>query len=123
MSRPLFVVGALRSDGAQAGLLAGCRRERATVRGQLYKMPSGQPAILTQGEGWVHGELVYDIPERIFSMLDLFKGVSDGLYRRVSGTSICGLRSVGAQLYIMDEPALRGGRHLPKGRWRQPRTG
>ncbi|NCG17825.1 MAG: hypothetical protein GWP91_02280, partial [Rhodobacterales bacterium] len=63
MSRPLFVVGALRSDGAQAGLLAGCRRERATVRGQLYKMPSGQPAILTQGEGWVHGELVYDIPE------------------------------------------------------------
>lgn len=123
MTPPLFVIGELRSDGAQAGLLAGCRRERATVRGQLYKMPSGQPAIVTQGQGLVHGELVYDIPERVFNMLDLFKGVSDGLYRRVPGTSICGLRSVRAQLYVMDEPLLRGGRHLAKGRWRQPRRG
>ncbi len=123
MSVTLFVYGPLRSDGAQAGLLRGCKRDRATVRGELFKLPSGEPAVRVEGERLVHGELVYEVSDRVLRMLDLYKGVVGGLYQRVPGVAICGLRSVRTELYVMQNPVLAGGRLLPKGKWRQPRTG
>jgi len=120
---PLFVYGPLRSDGAQAGLLAGLHRDRASVRGLLYRMPNRQPAISLGGDNAIHGELVYGVPHTSLPILDMCMGVSQGARSRVQASVVCGLRTVSAQVYVHVAPASSGGRLLPKGRWRQPREG
>lgn len=116
----LFVYGTLQHGEAQAGLLASLGRRAARVRGRLFHLPAGYPALQLGGSDLVHGEIV-DAPDgRLLTLLDTFEGVSDGLFRRVEVSVLLGLTTERAWAYVMDNPARRGGRRLPKGRWRSP---
>ncbi len=117
----LFVYGTLRSDGPEGGLLGALGRTVATARGSLWRMPAGVPALTLDDGGVVHGELVHEPTEAMLRVLDLCKGVEDGLHRRVPLWAIVGLRRHRAWAYTMDDPHLRGGRPLPGGRWRARR--
>lgn len=113
----LFVYGTLRSDAPRAGLLGNCPRERATVRGTLYALPAGYPAISLDGDTAVRGELVRDVPDALLRVLDLYEGVEDGLYRRVEVTALAGMHRVQCLAYVMDRPRDHGGRMLKSGFW------
>ena len=116
--KPLFVYGTLLEAGSQAGLLLGCSRRPATLRGQLYRMPAGYPALVPGGSTEVHGELV-DIPrEALLGILDTYEGVAEGLYCREEHVARVGIRPVPCWAYVMHKPELRGGRVIPSGRWR-----
>lgn len=115
---PLFVYGTLMTDQAQAALLADMRRVRARVRGTLFRMPAGYPALVPGGEAWVHGELVDLADPRRLAVLDHYEGVDEGLYRRVQVPVVVGLRTLEGWTWAMSDPAARGGRILPSGRWR-----
>lgn len=114
---PLFVYGTLLSTGAQGGLLQGLRRAEACVRGSLWRLPAGYPALQLGPDGLAHGELVYSPGPRLLGLLDHYEGVADGLYRRVEVLVVVGLLQERSWAYVMDNPRLRGGRRIVSGRW------
>ncbi len=118
----LFVYGTLMGGAPQGALLAGLTRHRASLRGRLYHLPAGYPAVdasLQDGDGLVHGELVREVDEARLRLLDQYEGVAEGLYRRVQRDVDLGLRRERAWVYVMDHPVRRGGRLLTEGRWRR----
>src|SRR5690606_9439872 len=109
---------------AQESLVGGGRRTPATVRGRLYDLPAGYPALAlpVEGEagdqvGRVHGELVEVDDPRVLALLDHYEGVAEGLFRRAMVEAVVGLRRCRAWAYVMDDPRRRGGRAVPSGRW------
>jgi gamma-glutamylcyclotransferase (GGCT)/AIG2-like uncharacterized protein YtfP len=117
----LFVYGTLMSGAERAALLQGLGRRPATVRGTLYDLPAGYPALVLVGSGRVHGELV-DAPDvRLLGVLDTYEGVADGLYDRVAVDVTVGLRTERAWTYVLDVARARNGRIVAGGRWRAPR--
>ena len=118
---PLFVYGTLMSGQGQAALLSGLTRASATVRGRLYSLPAGYPALALGEQDLVHGELVQEPNVRILGLLDQYEGVSQGLFRRCTTEVTIGLKRVTAWVYVMDCPEQRGGRLLKSGRWRSIR--
>lgn len=119
--RPLFVYGTLMEQGAQSGLLGSCVRRPATMRGSLFSMPAGYPALRPDDAGVVHGELVDLDSEGLLAILDTYEGVHQGLYRRVVLPARVGIKPVPAWVYVMSEPEAKGGRPLSSGRWRSIR--
>ncbi len=120
---PLFVYGTLLSDGAQGGLLAGLRHDRASVVGTLWRLPVGYPAMSLGGDTSVVGELVEAPGPQVLRLVDHYEGVDEGLYRRLKVRACVGLRSCRAWAYVMDSPRLRGGVIVPSGQWRVRRGG
>ncbi|MEM6929436.1 MAG: gamma-glutamylcyclotransferase [Myxococcota bacterium] len=120
MTSALFVYGTLMEGQSQAGLLGGLPRRAGTVRGTLWDMPAGYPA-LGPGVEVVHGEIVSGVDERRLFVLDAYEGIDEGLYRRVEVEVQIGLRVEGAWAYRMDDPRLRGGRKVVSGRWHPTR--
>lgn len=118
---PLFVYGTLLQGQVQAALLEGCPRTEATVRGTLYRLPAGYPALSLRGNGVVHGELVTLRNEGQLRVIDHYEGVEELLFQRVQVDVVIGLRRLPAWAYVMDDPRLRGGREVPDGRWRAVR--
>lgn len=118
---PLFVYGTLMSGNTQAAMLGRATRAASRVRGRLWSLPAGYPALEPIGEAWVHGELVTGVPPGQLAVLDAYEGVGEGLYRRVVIDAHVGLRTVAAWAWVMDRPQLRGGRAIPGGRWRSIR--
>lgn len=116
----IFVYGTLMTGGGREHLLAGHGRVAATVRGTLWDLPAGYPA-LSEGDGCVHGELVYGVPASKLALLDRYEGVAEGLYRRGRIEAIAGGHVVDAVVYVMDDPAARGGVKVASGRWRPKR--
>lgn len=116
----LFVYGTLMTGGGREAMLRGLRREAATVRGTLYDLPAGYPAITT-GDGTVTGEVVYDVDDARLAVLDRFEGVAEGLYRREHVVVQAGTVSLAAFVYVMDDPVARGGRLVASGKWRPVR--
>jgi gamma-glutamylcyclotransferase (GGCT)/AIG2-like uncharacterized protein YtfP len=114
----LFVYGTLMGGAPQGSLLAGKTRTRASVRGTLYALPAGYPALVLVGDGEVHGELVDEVDERVLSLIDQYEGVDEGLYERVEVDVDVGLRRHRAYTYVMRAPERRGGRVVADGRWR-----
>lgn len=117
MHLPLFVYGTLLSSESHAGLLAGLGRRPARLRGRLYHLPAGYPALTLGGPDDVHGELVEAPHPDLLALLDHYEGVSEGLYARVHAPVILGLTTVRSWAYVMEDPPARGGRWLPAGRW------
>jgi len=115
----VFVYGTLRAGGSHGAVLDPYKRSEARVRGHLFDLPEGYPAmVVLDGEEWVHGELVEAVPDRVMGLLDHYEGVEEGLYRRVTVEAWLGLRPVPAWAWVMDRPELRGGVRVPSGRWR-----
>jgi gamma-glutamylcyclotransferase (GGCT)/AIG2-like uncharacterized protein YtfP len=118
---PMFVYGTLMSGGDRAELLRGLARRVATVRGTLYDLPAGYPALVLDGGGRVHGELVDPPDARLLGVLDAYEGVAEGLYDRVAVDAKVGLRTMRAWTYVLDAPRARNGRIVRGGRWQAPR--
>jgi gamma-glutamylcyclotransferase (GGCT)/AIG2-like uncharacterized protein YtfP len=118
----VFVYGTLRAGGSHGGLLRTLERHDARVRGHVFDLPEGYPAmVLAEGEDWVHGELVEGVSEPLLGLLDHYEGVAEGLYRRVVVEAWLGLRPVAAWAWVMDHPERRGGVRVPSGRWHPSR--
>ena len=116
----IFVYGTLLSGCEMAGLLASFRREPARVRGLLYSLPAGYPALVADHEAsWVEGELVYLDAPRSLVLVDQYEGVGRGLYERVVLPVAHDGRSSAAWAYVMNAAAVRRarGRRLPGGSW------
>ena len=65
------------------GYLADRRVVQATTPGRLYRVPAGYPALVADRSGHtIFGELVLDPPPGLFTVLDFYEGVANGLYRR-----------------------------------------
>lgn len=120
MIRPLFVYGTLMRDGDRADLLRGCRRRPARVRGALWSLPAGYPALVA-GEGEVYGELVEPVSEGLLALLDTYEGVSEGLFRRDLVEVRVDTERVQAWCYRMVDPRRHGGHVIESGRWRPTR--
>ena len=121
----LFVYGTLLRGGRDAGLLADLEPRSARVRGALYLLPAGYPALRTdRGGRWIHGELVaLDDPRRL-RLLDLNRGVGQGLFTRaVLPVAADDGRSTTAWAYVVAAPALRRAkaRRLQIDHWRRMR--
>ncbi len=122
VEQPLFIYGTLLSAYDAGGFLTGIPRVEAKTRGELFDLPSGYPALRPIGTEWVYGELTQrPIDLRLLGILDVYEGVPEGLFRRVVVDAHVGLRSFAAWAFVMDDPAARGGRPLPNGRWRPVR--
>lgn len=117
MTLPLFVYGTLMHRGPRAGLLGDRPRDAATVRGTLYHLPAGYPAVRLEGETEVQGELVHEIDDQLLTVLDFYEDVADGLYRRIEVDVRVGMGLVRSWIYVMDRPWERGGRLVKSGRW------
>lgn len=118
---PLFVYGTLCSGEQQANLLGSAMRRKAIVKGELYVLPAGYPALVLTGSKNVHGELVEMRDPRLFSLLDSYEGVDEGLFTRVECEARVGLRSERAWVYTLDLGRARTGRLRPDGRFRSTR--
>lgn len=118
----VFVYGTLASGGAQAALLGPGRRVPARVRGALYELPAGYPALVLAGDALVHGELVEVEDPRRLALADRYEGVDEGLYQRVRVDVWVGLRAEPAWAWVMAPERAREGRLLPSGRWRPVRV-
>ena len=118
---PLFVYGTLLAGEAQAGLLGRLNRRPAMVRGHLYRMAAGYPALVLAADGWVHGELVDPPNPRVLELIDTYEGVDEGLYQRVTANIRVGLRAEPGWVYAMDITRARKGARLPQGKWRSTR--
>jgi len=80
---PLFVYGSLMRGQAADGYLADRRIRAATVRGFLYRVPAGYPALVVDPSGEpIHGELVLDTDPGLLMVLDIYESVGSGLYHR-----------------------------------------
>ncbi len=80
---PLFVYGSLMRGQQADGYLADRRVVSATVRGRLYRVPAGYPALVADPNGpFIHGELVLDPTPGLLMVLDVYEGVGQGLYHR-----------------------------------------
>lgn len=121
MALHLFVYGTLKGGESQSGLLRGLRRQPARIRGRLYHLPAGYPAVSPGGMEEVWGELVEPPSEALLDLLDQYEGVDSGAFQRVQVPAILGLRTVRAWAWVMEDPGARGGRLLPSGRWTSPR--
>lgn len=119
---PLFVYGTLRSGEPQSSLLGNLGRRPAWIKGVLYALPAGYPAVVVGGDNRVQGELVDAPDERLLALLDRYEGVSEGLYTRVSCEIHLGLRAARGWVYVMDLARARTGRIVPDGRWRRTRA-
>lgn len=118
---PLFLYGTLTAHGPMAGLVPSRVRRSATVRGSLWLLPAGYPALQTGGGQLVHGEITEPIPASRLAVLDAYEGVDDGLYARVVVSALpVGGRLVAAWAWVMADPRRHGARRLPSGRWHPP---
>lgn len=122
MALGLFVYGTLKSGERQAGLLRGLPRREGRIRGRLYHLPAGYPALTLDGTDDIFGELVAPPDERLLALVDHYEGIDSGLYRRVVVPVRIGLRTERAWVYEMPTAPTAGGRYLPDGRWRSLRA-
>ena len=103
MPLPLFVYGSLMQGQPADGYLAGRRVRAATVRGRLYRVPAGYPALVLDPDGAaIEGELIMDPDPGLLMVLDLYEGVRDGLYQRVPITAQLRAGGAGQQKLFSD---------------------
>lgn len=115
----LFVYGTLLQEEANSGLVKHLDSIPAKVRGALYQMPAGYPALVLGGQDWVFGEYLSKPEDRLLDILDVYEGVHENLYQRVEVDVVVGLVRHHAWTYVMKHPKRKGGKHLKGGRWRR----
>ena len=116
----LFVYGSLLRGQAHAGMVADQPVQPATLRGNLWRLPAGYPALVPDPSGSpIHGELL-DLEAPRLNFLDHFEGVGKGLYRRERCQVHTNGQLVEAWVYVMDRALVvrHGGRRLKGTDWR-----
>jgi gamma-glutamylcyclotransferase (GGCT)/AIG2-like uncharacterized protein YtfP len=110
----LFVYGTLmRGRSNHHRIERAVRIEPATVRGLLFGLPEGYPALL-EGEGTVHGELCFfDDLESILPEVDAYEG---SLYARIRCEAAVEEQRYPAWCYAVRE-IPPGAWPIPSGRW------
>jgi gamma-glutamylcyclotransferase (GGCT)/AIG2-like uncharacterized protein YtfP len=104
----------MRGQSNHALLASAVRIEPATVRGLLFGLPEGYPALI-EGDGIVYGELCFfEDLDAILPEIDAYEGA---LYARVrcEATTEAGERHV-AWCYAADR-APEEAWPIPSGRW------
>jgi gamma-glutamylcyclotransferase (GGCT)/AIG2-like uncharacterized protein YtfP len=115
---PLFVYGTLMHGHSQSGLVDHLERVQAKMQGHLFHLAAGYPAARPASDGWVFGELVSSPSTRLLQLLDMYEGVSERLYERITTDVQMGLLRKRAWVYIMRHPERRGGRRIRSGHWK-----
>lgn len=125
---PLFVYGSLMRGQQADGYLADRRVVPATTVGLLYRVPAGYPALVVDNGGKaIVGELVLDPSPGLLTVLDLYEGVANGLYRRTvvqvqrlddgasgsAGQQDLFARSLRAWAYVVSARQARARRYHP----------
>lgn len=131
----VFVYGTLKTGGYYWRRLDVGRYARATparVRGQLWHLPVGYPAITT-GSGWVHGELLSFHAAALMAAIDTLEDfvatrpATANLYQRprVRVVGVGGGDLGWAWVYRMDAATVAhmGGIRVPVGVWRDDGRG
>jgi len=118
-NKSLFVYGTLRSGEAQHGLVAHLTATDAKTRGTLYHLSAGYPALQLKGESWVHGQILTAPDPRLLQILDVYEGVHEGLFQRVTTEALIGLVRHEVWVYAMKNPLRHKGKIIPGGRWRR----
>jgi len=120
------VYGTLCTGEDNAGFLAGLPVQEARVRGQLFRLPAGYPALVADSAGsWVRGELVTLDGDVRLGVLDHLEGVGRDLFQRVPVPVALGDRTVVAWAYVMDRTQVqeRTGVWIEHGDWRRLSAG
>ena len=109
MTEYLFVYGTLMRGQERDGLVAHLNASAATVNGHLWRAPAGYPALLLADDGpEIVGELLRLEQQSILMVLDLYEGVSEGLYdRRSIDVRQANGSTVRAWAYVMSHQQLR----------------
>ena len=115
----LFVYGTLLQDEANGGLVKHLRFIPGKVRGALFQMPAGYPALTLGGTDWVHGQYLFEPEPRLLQILDVYEGVHERLYSRVYVDVVVGLVRHRAWTYVMKNPKKKGGTRIKGGRWQR----
>lgn len=118
--------GTLCTGEDNAGFLAGLPVQEARVRGQLFRLPAGYPALVADSAGsWVRGELVTLDGDVRLGVLDHLEGVGRDLFQRVPVPVALGDRTVVAWAYVMDRTQVqeRTGVWIEHGDWRRLSAG
>jgi gamma-glutamylcyclotransferase (GGCT)/AIG2-like uncharacterized protein YtfP len=121
LPRHLFVYGTLLRGQVGEGLVAALRARPATMRGRLWSVPSGYPALVPDPSGpEASGELLEVDRPGLWSVLDLYEGVGGGLYEREAHPAGCEGAQVPAWVYAASGPRARraGCRPLTLTDWR-----
>ena len=111
----LFVYGTLLSGGRDSSLLADLNPQPARVRGTLYLLPAGYPALLPSRTGrWIGGELVALHDLRRLLIFDHQRGLNEGLFTRETlRVAVDDGRSTTAWAYVMEPRELKRRRARP----------
>ena len=121
MSAKLFVYGTLMRGEERDGLVAHLTATPATIRGQLWRAPAGYPALFLDPSGIeIVGELLELETESILMVLDLYEGVSEGLYSREKVNVLVRGQQESSWAYVMSRTQLRiaGCQPLKTNDWR-----
>lgn len=114
----VFVYGTLKHGQRNNRLLSGLNWITASVRGELYLMPAGYPALVigVKEPGTVHGHL-FTVPDDVMPVLDQLECVSSGLYARTTVFAEVGEALIEAHAYTMtmEQVRSRGGTRI--GEW------
>ena len=116
--KPLFVAGRLEALPYPEGVFLEPSGPEARIRGTLYALPAGYPAISLTGRGYVEGFLLTPRSEATLRVLD---ALEDPLSTRREVRALWGLRAVDAWVYEHPHPETSGGQRLPDGVWRRRR--
>jgi gamma-glutamylaminecyclotransferase len=108
----LFVYGSLKRGFAGQPLLDGARFEATATTGPGYALYDlgPYPALVTGGDGAVHGELYWVTPDHL-AQLDQYEGPE---YAREQVLLADGSR---AEAYVMAPSGVRGRPHVAGGLW------
>lgn len=98
--------------------------EKGVVRGELYHLPAGYPAIV-DGKARVTGEVMTISQDKLIKSLDLLEGYmgegEDNLYERKKKTVILEdgrKEECWVYLYVDQKTARKEGKCIPHGSWR-----
>lgn len=106
--QPLFVYGTLMRGEERDGLLREFEARPAHTLGRLWRAPAGYPALAFDPRGQpIAGEVVRIDHPSLLMVLDLYEGVGEGLYSRVTIPVQTNDGTEMAWAYVMDPLQLR----------------
>ncbi|MGL4797788.1 MAG: gamma-glutamylcyclotransferase family protein [Cellulosilyticaceae bacterium] len=121
----IFVYGSLRTQfwNHDKVLKNRVRKvEEATIKGELFHLPEGYPAVV-EGKETIYGELLTVSQEKILKSIDFLEGYfgegEDNLYvrKKIKVATEAGEEEGWTYMYVNASYAKKKGRKVAKGDW------